>query len=128
MKTIITLLFLCFSLTLTAQNDKFRLDYDLVAFNFLDGENWTDYKQGTNIFIVNINSNGDILHIRADQQKVIYTRLSKDIEQGESSGEPYQWVEYLDEEGNIFIFQLFNNPQIGLKFIYTDYIIQFAKQ
>jgi hypothetical protein len=45
-----------------------------------------------------------------------------------SSGEHYQMLRILDDEGDELTIQLFDNPDIGMKLIMGQYMIQFAKQ
>ena len=89
---------------------------------------WTDWEKGYNTFVINYNSNLDIVHYKANGDKVIYRRLSEKIEKGytEKGYNHYQIIKALDEDGNRFSFQLFDDRQIGLKLIYANIMIQFS--
>ncbi len=109
-------------------SEKFRIDYNKVAFYKNEIKDWTDLEDGLNTFVININNNGDIMHIKANGKNVIYRKLSG-VEKGNTSrGEPYQILKALDDDGDIFSFQIFNDPQLGLKMIYGNTAILFVKR
>lgn len=106
---------------------KFRVDYDVIAIYDAENDSWSDWKKGNNSFIVNVNANGDIMHIKHNGEKVTY-RMIADAERGVTDkGETYQMIKALDKAGRTFTFQIFDEPTLGCKFIYQNVIIQFAK-
>jgi len=110
--------------------DQFRQDYNLVSIYDSVTEKWSDWKEGYNTFVINYNNNGDVAHFKANGEKVVYRRISRDIEDGytDSNNEHYQIIKALDENGLMFLFQFFDNPKIGLKIIYDDIMIQFSEE
>ncbi len=124
LKQLLCILFLlpmiCFS------QNKFRNDYNNVAFYNANSKSWSDWESGFNTFVININDNGDIAHFKANGDRVIYRNLS-DVEEGETDeGFHYQIIKALDDDGDVFYFQIFDDPKIGLKIIYDNFMIQFA--
>lgn len=105
---------------------RFRRDYSHVTFFDMDTETWSDWDKGNNTFVLNYNDNFDIAHYKPSGDFVIYKNISNVEEDTTESGEPYQALTALDEDGLRFRFQIFSNPKIGVKFIYSDAIIQFA--
>lgn len=119
MKTILTFL-VCLTLTtLNAQTNepnKFRVDYNYVAFYDSDKGKWSEWESGDNTFVININNRGDIAHLKPNGENVIYKRLSG-VEEGytTNSYHHYQIIRALDDDGDVFQFQLFDDKSIGLK-------------
>jgi hypothetical protein len=107
--------------------ERFRVDYNHVSIFDMETENWGDWQEGDNTFVINYNDNGDIAHYLANGDFVLYKKISGVEEDYTDSGEPYQVVTALDENGYRFRFQIFNDPKIGLKLIYSDVMIQFAR-
>ena len=109
--------------------NKFRVDYNNVSFYDFSTDTWSDWKEGDNTFIININDRGDIAHLKANGETVIYRKLSGAEERyaGENNNYHFQIIDAFDEEGNVFKFQLFDDTSIGLKMIWDNVIIQFAK-
>lgn len=116
-----------FPLKMLSQNSKFRVDYDGVSFYDNETETWSDFEAGYNTFVININDNGDILHIKANGARAIYRRMSGATEDY-VDGQHYQIIKALDEDGDIFHLQIFDDKSIGLKMMYRNVIIQFAKE
>ena len=125
------ILFICTTLFipfLTYSQNKFRVDYDLVSIYDQSKKRWDDWKSGDNTFVININSKGDILHIKANGDKVIYKTLSEAEENWtDKERHHYQTIEAIHEDGDLFKFQIFDDAEIGLKMIYKNFMIQFAK-
>lgn len=108
------------------QSSKFRIDHNYIAVYDPDKDEWGDWQSGNNTFVVNINEQGDIAHIKANGDKVIYKRLSG-VEEGTlDNGKHYQLIKALDENGDVFRFQLFDDIRVGLKMMWGSFIIQFA--
>lgn len=106
---------------------KFRRDYSVVSIYNFDTKKWSEWKDGDNTFVFNINDNGDIAHYKASGETVIYKNVSKVEEGSTNSGENYQAIKVLDEDGTVFRLQLFDDKEIGLKMMYGNVMIQFAK-
>ena len=112
--------------TSNGQSNKFRVDYNLVSIYDSDTQTWSDFKSGYNTFVINCNSNGDIMHIKANGSKVIYRKLSGSESKYTKTGDHYQIISALDDDGDKFRFQIFDEKSIGLKMIYKNIMIQFA--
>lgn len=110
------------------RTSRFRRDYTHVCFYDSDSDTWTEWQKGENTFVLNYNDNADIAHYKPSGDFVIYKNISNVEEATTESGEPYQILTALNEDGLKFRFQLFYNPKIGVKLIYNDVIIQFANQ
>ena len=130
MKSILILLAL---VTLTesaisqSENGQFRVDCDLVAIlPRLDSE-WSEWFDASNTFVINSNDNNDIVHYRGDGETVVYRNLGGLETLTTPSGDRYQILHILDEDGNLMDFQLFEDPSIGVKLIMEDMLIQFSK-
>ena len=128
MKLLLTLIGCVTFLTVNAQTaEKFRVDYNYVTTYDPKTKRWSDWKEGDNTFVINVNSKGDIAHLMASGKTVIYKKLSG-VEEGRTdSGDHYQIIKALDEDGDVFRFQIFDDTSIGLKMIWGNFIVQFAK-
>jgi hypothetical protein len=125
----IVILFILFVFSNSFGQEKFRVDYTLVSIYDSQTETWSEWKEGYNTFVINANENNDIFHIKGNGDKVIYRKISDDVEEGDNAkGGHYQIIQALDEDGTVFSFQLFDNPKIGLKIIYSNLMIQFSKE
>ncbi len=127
MKQILTLTILLFTTTLVFSQDKFRVDYNYVTIYDPETETWGDWLEGDNTFVININERGDIAHIKANGETVIYTKLSG-VEEGYTTQgyNHYQIISALDEYGDVFRFQIFDDKSIGLKMMWGVFMAQFA--
>lgn len=116
MKTLITILALCFySGTLNAQTDQFRVDLNHVAIFLSTDAEWSEWFDAQNTFVINANENNDLIHYRGDGSVIVYRNnggLESDVTE---SGDHYQIMNMLDEEGNQISFQLFDDISIGIK-------------
>jgi len=114
--------------TTSSSGEKFRNDYNYISVYDPKTETWGDWEAGDNTFVININEKGDIAHLKANGETVIYKKLSG-VEEGytEKGNKHYQIIEALDEDGDVFIFQLFEDSSIGLKMIWGSFMIQFVK-
>ena len=125
---VLLIILISFPKSTLAQTGKFRMDYNYVALLDSETKEWGDWKEGYNTFVINYNSNNDIMHIKADGSKVIYRKLSG-IEEGTTKeGYHYQILRALDEDGDFFKFQLFDDPAMGAKIMYSNIMVQFSKQ
>ncbi|TAD85867.1 MAG: hypothetical protein EAY75_10185 [Bacteroidetes bacterium] len=105
----------------------FRVDVTRVCFFDVDKDEWSDWKESDNTFIINYNDSQDILHIRPNGKRVLYRRVSKAVERKETSdGKKYQIISAIDEDGITFQFQIFDNRDYGIKLIYRKTIVQFS--
>jgi hypothetical protein len=105
---------------------QFRRDYNYFAVYDPESKSWSDWNAGENTFVLNYNSNNDIAHYQGNGELVIYRRISNVEEATTSSGDHYQILNALDENGTRFQFQFFDDVEIGLKLIYGDVMVQFA--
>ncbi len=112
----------------TSGSTKFRVDMNYVALYNSKTEKWSEWEKGYNTFVINANDNRDIVHIKANGEEVNYRRISQKVERNTTSdGKEYQIIYCLDDNGNKFQFQIFDDIKIGIKLIYGDVLIQFAK-
>jgi hypothetical protein len=127
MKKIFLLSILLFTTTLVFSQEKFRIDYNYVAVYDPDTESWSDWKEGDNTFVININERGDIAHVKANGETVVYKKLTG-VEEGYATEKShhYQIISALDEDGDVFRFQIFDDPSVGLKMMWGNFMIQFA--
>ena len=108
--------------------ETFRRDYNIFTIYDNSTEEWGDWQAGDNTFVLNYGSNNDIAHYHGNGELVVYKRITG-IEEGyTSSGDHYQILTALDGDGLRFKFQFFDDISKGLKLIYGDVMIQFAKQ
>jgi len=68
-----------------------------------------------------------MLTLKANGETVIYKKLSG-VEQGytDKGNHHYQIIKALDEDGDVFRFQFFDDRSIGLKMMWGNFMIQFA--
>jgi hypothetical protein len=92
-----------------------------------DTQEWGEWKLGYNTFVINCNDNNDIMHIKVNGSKVIYRKLSGVQEGITEEGKHYQIIRALDDDGDIFRFQIFDDSEIGAKIMYSNFMIQFFK-
>ncbi len=109
-----------------AETEKFRKDYNKVCLYMMKDKEWGEWHDANNTFVFNINENTDISHYFPDGRVEILRNVGNTEEGETDEGYEYQITTVLDEEGNHFRLQLFDDPGIGLKLIGSDYIIQFA--
>lgn len=112
----------------TNTSSKFSRDYTNVRIYDGETETWTEWQKGSNTFVMNYNDNFDIAHYKPSGDFVIYKNISNVEEGTTETGEPYQILTALNEDGIKFRFQFFYNPKVGVKLIYNDVMIQFADQ
>lgn len=107
---------------------KFRIDYRYMAFYEAEKETWSEWMERDNTFVINVNQNGDIAHFLPNGKIVIYKKISGVEKSMTSKGKQYQIIKALDDDGNIVSIQLFDDSELGLKIMYENLIIQFAKE
>jgi len=116
------------SRTNATTSEKFRLDFNMVSVYDADTKKWSEWKEGLNTFVINVNSNGDITHVTANGKEKLYRRTSKKVERDYTKdGSGYQIINAIDYDGNNFRFQVFDDEKIGIKMIYGNVMIQFSK-
>ena len=113
--------------TTSSSATKFRIDYNYIAVYDPETETWGEWQSGDNTFVININEKGDIAHLKANGETVIYKKLSG-VEEGytEKGNKHYQIIKALDEDGDVFRFQLFDDTSLGLKMMWGSFMIQFV--
>lgn len=127
MKTLITLFALCiFSRNLNAQTEQFSSDFNRVAIYLSSDAEWSEWFDAENTFVFNSNENNDVTHYRGDGSVIIYRNIGGLESDVTESGDHYQIMNMLDEDGNQISFQLFDDISIGLKLITSDGMIQFS--
>lgn len=127
MKTILSIfLFVNLAYGAFSQVDQFRVDCNNVAILPDINSEWSEWFEATNTFVLNTNANNDIIHYRADGEVLIYRNLGGLTTSTTSSGESYQILNVLDEDGNPMEFQLFDNPNLGIKLIIDGMAVQFV--
>jgi len=127
MKLFLSTLFLSLVVFVASSQEKFRRDYNYIAVYDSQTETWGDWQEGDNTFVFNINDRFDIAHLKANGETVIYKKLSG-VEEGYTDGNNYHYqiISALDEDGDVFRFQIFDDPSIGLKMMWGTFIIQCA--
>jgi hypothetical protein len=125
-KLLFTLAITFLSIGFGKAQDKFRADYNYICFYDSDTKSWSDWTPAEHTLIFNYNANNDIVHFTAKGEMITYRNTgSKD--EGDTDGNHYQTLELIDEDGNFIRIQLFDDPTIGMKIIWEDQMIQFAK-
>ena len=119
-KFLLAVFFSISTLSLFAQQNRFRIDYDIIAILDREKDVWSDWEAGDNTFVFNINDNKDITHYKPDGSSAHYRKLSNDVEKGTTNGYAYQIITVLDEDGIKCNLQLFDDPKRGLKLIYSN--------
>jgi hypothetical protein len=128
MKQIIVFTSLLLLSKLALCQEKFRVDYNYIAVYNPDNGSWSEWQRGENTFVININKRGDIAAIIDNGETVIYKKLSG-VEEGYTTEghHHYQIISALDDDGDVFRFQIFDDTSIGLKMMWGTFIIQFAQ-
>lgn len=108
------------------KDEQFRIDYRYISAYTEKAGKWSEWKEASNTFVFNCNSRNDIMHLKAGGQNVIYKKISSIKEGKTASGEPYQTLDAIDEEGIRFTLHLYEDEEIGLKMSYSNLSIQFA--
>lgn len=124
-------LLLTFSLTILSvgfgkAQDKFRADFNLICFFDSDTKTWSEWESAEHTLIFNYNENKDIAHFTAKGQTITYRNVGNKDE-GYTNGNHYQMIDAIDDEGNYIRIQLFDDPEIGMKLIWGENMIQFSK-
>ena len=122
-----TLLILSTSSFSFAQN-QFRRDYDVITTYNPETDEWSEWESASHTLVFNYNENSDIKHYTAKGELLIYRNMGNYEEGFTKSGEHYQMLYVLDDEGYEMYIQLFDYPEIGMKLMMGEYMIQFAKQ
>jgi hypothetical protein len=97
---------------------RFRRDYNYIAVYDPQDKEWSDWQEGTNTVVFNVNDNGDIKIYYASGEYEVFRKISEVYEDSADDGEEYQIVAILDEDGEEMALQLFNNG--NMKLIYPD--------
>lgn len=107
--------------------DKFKRVYDIVAIYEHNTGSWSDWSKGDNKFIFNYDEDNNIAHVKPNGSTEILELTSDVEEKTTEEGEIYQIVEAENEKGEKLLIQFFNKNDLGLKLIYDDRMLQFAK-
>ncbi len=107
-----------------AKNNPFKLVFQQYAFKS-ENKDWEDWKKGQNIFIINYNDNGDVLHYLSGGTKKLYT-MRKGWEKTTKYNEDYSIAEFITDDGEEISIQVYYAPRTFIKIISVgSYIIQF---
>ena len=107
--------------------DRFRVDFDHISIYNPSTDKWSEWEQVNHTFVFNINNNKDIMHYRANGNRVTYRNISGAERNKTSDGKEYQITTLLDADGEEFLFQLFDDTSIGVIFTFQSGIrVQFA--
>lgn len=122
MRKVVYVVFLFLGVMLYGQSDRFRRDYNYVSL-YKNGK-WGEWKEGKNTFVFNANDNNDIVVYMASGEKEVFRKVTKVEKDKNNSGEKYQALGLIDEEGGELVLMLYDNG--SLKLVYSeDYQIQF---
>jgi hypothetical protein len=130
MKTIVAVVIIgictLFSGNVISQSNQFRVDFSHVAIFLSPDAEWSEWFDAQNTFVINANENNDIIHYRGDGNVVTYRNIGKLETKYTDTGERYQIISVLNDEGNPISFQLFDDISIGVKLITEEGLIQFS--
>ncbi|GAA4829426.1 hypothetical protein GCM10023331_13210 [Algivirga pacifica] len=111
------LFFVMQSAVLFAQ-DTFRRDYSSYCYFDPDTGQWSEWREGGNTMVFNINDNADMVLYKANGEKERFRSVSKVSKDVNANGDAYQVVVYLDEDGNELHSLLFDNGT--LMFVFSN--------
>lgn len=106
--------------------DKARMDYQLVSMFDKQTKKWSEFVPDMNSFFVNINPNGDILHLRSNGTQTVYKRVSITNDDETAEGKHFLLIKTQHPGGEFVQFQVFDDFKVGLKMFQGDKIIQYA--
>lgn len=118
MKQLVFVFFLLISMASLGQESKqFTLNSKEYTF-FVDDE-WDEWHKADNVFIFNINENGDMQHFDHFGDKFIYVSTSP-FKKEKKDGLVFQTKNFIDDEGVPFTLHLFEDEELGVQFLYED--------
>ena len=126
-KLLFTLAFTFLSIGFSKAQDKFRADFNLVAFYESETGKWSEWETAEHTFVFNCNANKDVFQYTAQGKTIIYRNIGK-LNESYANGNHYQIIDAIDDNGHEVSIQLFDDPNIGIKIIYGNFMIQFAKE
>lgn len=107
---------------------RFRRDYQYIAYYNLETDTWSDWQQGSNTFLFNINDNGDFKLFTSEGKQILFRSTSEITEGKTDEGEPYQSMKALDAKGDEVTLILYSNPSIGLLLAWDEGVrVQFSE-
>ncbi|MES2798767.1 MAG: hypothetical protein V4638_02020 [Bacteroidota bacterium] len=127
MKQIVFVFFLMISIVCFGQDNKqFTLNSE--QYTFYVDEEWDEWHKATNVFIFNINENGDMQHFDHFGDKFIYISTSA-FKKEKKNGLEFQTKNFIDDEGVPFTLHLFEDEKLGVQFLYDDgdIIVRYVK-
>lgn len=101
------------------------LKYNSTSTYYFATETWSEITPEANKFIINHNANDDVLHHLPNNSSKEYTRHSKSEADETPEGERFALFEIGIKNGTGALFQVFENPLIGVKIIYEDRMVQY---
>jgi hypothetical protein len=112
-----------------ARADTIRLDFNQVWAYDEAADEWNMQEYGTFQFLININADGDVMHLNANGDTLIYKRQPQLVQKGATdAGNLYRVFTVKDDKGNIIVLQYFYDPEKGLKMISDDTMLQFLNE
>lgn len=105
--------------------DQFRRDYSYISIYDPATESWGEMQEGSNTFVFNCNDNGDVKHYQANGEMTLYRRVSNIIQDKTNNDKGYQYMNVLNDKGYEIGLQLFDDPNVGLKLIIGNLMVQF---
>lgn len=104
----------------------FQREYNYIATFDKESNSWSDWKEGKNTFVFNINDNADFTLYKASGKVETFTSVSKIFsDKTTGDGKKYQLMKVLDSEGHEIDLQLFDFGDA--KLIYPEgLMIQFT--
>jgi hypothetical protein len=107
--------------------ESFRRDYNYIAIYDPGEKEWSNWQEGTNTVVFNINNNGDIRIYYASGKREVFRKVSNVVKDQTNNGEEFQMIAILDESGNEQLLQLFDNGDMKIIF-FNGVMIQFTNE
>ncbi len=126
-KLLLSLIVILFSIGYGRTQEKFRVDFNYICFFDTETKTWSEWEQAEHTLVFNYNSNLDIIHYTAKGETITYRNLGNKKDDYTNSGKHYQIIDVLDDDGDVIQIQLFDDPEIGMKIIFQNLMVQFAQ-
>lgn len=121
-------MFLQGSCILFSQNEvePIRIVFNQYATKEANDE-WSEWKSGQNIFILDYNSNGDLMHFKSGGSKELYIKRTAWVDGKDKNGNDYIIADFILSTGAECRVQVYTKPRVFIKVILGegDLIIQF---
>lgn len=103
----------CVSIS-SAQNNKFVRKYTQIGVFDENKGDYVSLNEANNSFVFNYNSNGDVKKYTASGSVEILLSVGTVTEGETEEGDTFQYMTYLDKNGDEHILILYDNIQLGL--------------